>query len=160
MWIPYAHHSKIGDGLVEKDSNWWEYLDSSWTFLIDGCERGRMQDYHRTACGCAVFGGSERGNVLENDRRQGQQIFKDAGIRQPQSVNFTNIDDAIAFVQENRDRLWILKQNGDAPKSLNHKGHFEDNTDLLWHLESLKKLGTNRRYHDAGGWHAAFRFQG
>lgn len=153
MWIPDGHHAKIGDGLVRKDPAWWEYLDGTWTFLIDGCERGRMQDWLRhTAAGrlesqgmavrfggVPVFGGSERGDELENDRQAGQAIFKAAGFRQPESQNFKSIDDAIAFINKNVDRLWILKQNGDAPKSLNHAGHFDDNADMLWHLEQLKK---------------------
>lgn len=34
---------------------------------------------------------------------------------------------------------FILKQNGDAPKSLNHIAKFDDNVDLIFHLETLKK---------------------
>jgi phosphoribosylamine-glycine ligase len=138
MWIPDRKCKRIGDGLIEKDEKWYRYLDGSWTFLIDGCERGDLQDWLRSR-GVAVFGGSKRGDELENDRQAGQAIFKKAGFYQPTSKNFTSIDDAIEFVQENDDRLWILKQNGDAPKSLNHAGHFDDNSDMLWHLESLKK---------------------
>lgn len=148
LWIPDHEHSKIGDGLITKDGAWWKYLDGSWTFLVDGCERGTMQDAlrdghisggYKDSEPIPVFGGSEKGDVLENDRQRGQAIFKRAGFRQPESVNFTSIDDAITFVSHNLDRLWILKQNGDAPKSINHAGHFEGNEDMLWHLEQLKK---------------------
>jgi hypothetical protein len=138
MWIPDPREKKIGDGLIEKVDNWYDYLDGQWTFLIDGCERGRLQDYLRSR-GIPVFGGSEQGDVLENDRQAGQQVFKRAGFYQPKSENFTSIDDAIQFVQSHMDTLWVLKQNGDAPKSINHAGHFADNADMLWHLESLKK---------------------
>src|SRR5689334_20656118 len=85
MWIPDHDHSKIGDGLVRKDEHWWEYLGGEWTFLVDGCERGRMQDYLRVECGVAVFGGSELGDQFENDRQTGQAIFKSAGFYQPES---------------------------------------------------------------------------
>ena len=34
---------------------------------------------------------------------------------------------------------FILKQNADAPKSLNYMAKFEDNSDLIFHLEELKK---------------------
>jgi phosphoribosylamine-glycine ligase len=155
MWIPDHDHAKIGDGLIEKDGDWWNYLGGDWVFLVDGCERGAMQDWlrhggirmprnregdvHVNPNNIAVFGGSRQGDVLENDRQAGQAIFKDAGFYQPTSKNFTSIDDAIAFVNENSDKLWILKQNGDAPKSLNHAGHFDGNADMLWHLEQLKK---------------------
>lgn len=149
MWIPDHDHQKIGEGLIPKAEDWWNYLDGSWTFLVDGCERGAMQDWLRGTTSkwahnsdsphVACFGGSEQGDVLENDRQAGQAIFKRSGFLQVESQNFTSIDDAIAFVQKNSDRLWILKQNGDAPKSINHAGHFDGNADMLWHLEQLKK---------------------
>lgn len=143
MWIPDQKHKRIGNGLVEKDDQYYRYLDGSWTFLIDGCERGDLQDWLRGANGAGikvpVFGGSRQGDELENNRQMGQAIFKRAGFYQPESQNFQNIDEALAFVKSNTDRLWILKQNGDAPKSLNHAGHFDNNADMLWHLESLKK---------------------
>ena len=40
---------------------------------------------------------------------------------------------------EHSDTLWILKQNNDAPKALSHKGQFETNEDMIFHLEELKK---------------------
>jgi phosphoribosylamine-glycine ligase len=138
LWIPDHDHQRIGNGLIEKADDWWNYLEGDWNFLIDGCERGAMQDHLRRK-GIPVFGGSERGDELENNRQAGQQIFKRAGFYQPESQNFTAIDDALEFVKANSDRIWILKQNGDAPKSLNHAGHFQNNVDMLWHLESLKK---------------------
>ncbi len=138
MSIPDPDAKRIGDGLVTKDDDWWNYVVDGWTFLIDGCEHGAMQDYLRKK-GIACFGGSELGDELENDRQMGQAVFKRAGFRQPESRNFSSIDDAILFINKNSDRLWILKQNGDAPKSLNHAGHFDGNDDMLWHLESLKK---------------------
>ena len=34
---------------------------------------------------------------------------------------------------------YILKQESDAPKHINYKAHFDDNIDLIHHLEELKK---------------------
>ena len=34
---------------------------------------------------------------------------------------------------------YILKQEGDASKSINYLAKFDDNTDLIYHLEELKK---------------------
>src|ERR1041384_6152393 len=74
MWIPDHHHARVGEGLIEKTSEYWEYLTSEWTWLVDGCERGAFQDYLRRS-GVAVFGGSAEGDELENDRQAGQKIF-------------------------------------------------------------------------------------
>ena len=55
------------------------------------------------------------------------------------SKNFTSIEAALAFVQKNKDKRWILKQNGGAPKSINHMGKFEGSEDMIYHLEQLTK---------------------
>lgn len=88
--------------------------------------------------GEAVFGGSKQGDRLENDRQLGQKWFKKAGFYQPESKNFKDIQSAIKFVQEHPKQQWVLKQNADASKSINHVGKFEGNEDMIYHLEQLK----------------------
>src|ERR1700733_15021154 len=68
------------------------------------------------------------------------------GFKQPESHNFTDIDEAIDFVKENKDTRYILKQNGDAPKHLNHMGKFKGNEDMIYHLEELKKGWNESQY--------------
>lgn len=41
---------------------------------------------------------------------------------------------------------FILKQLGDAPKSVNHAAKFDDNYDLILHLEDLKKKWNEAEY--------------
>jgi phosphoribosylamine-glycine ligase len=41
---------------------------------------------------------------------------------------------------------FILKQNGDAPKSINYKGKFESNEDMIYHLEELQKSWNESEY--------------
>ncbi len=137
MHLKDAKYKKIGDGLVEKTDDWHEYMDQGCIFVFDGCSKGRLQDWLR-AKGEYVFGGSEKGDELENDRQKGQALFKKAGFFQPPSKNFTDLDAAIAFVKANKEKRWVLKQNGDAPKSLNHMGKFKHSVDMLSHLEDLK----------------------
>lgn len=43
-------------------------------------------------------------------------------------------------------RKFILKQNADSPKSLNHKGVFDDSTDMIFHLEELKNKWNTSEY--------------
>lgn len=136
---------KIGEGILKSDERWWNYLGKDYIFLVDGCEDGNFQDWLRSK-GESVFGGSEMGDKLENDRQLGQKLFKSAGFYQPESRNFKDIDSALKFVLENRNRRWILKQNGNAPKSINHMGKFENNEDMIFHLQSLKKRWNETMY--------------
>ena len=138
-------YCKIGEGILKHDCKWWNYMGKDYIFIVDGCEDGNFQDWMRSQ-GELVFGGCEMGDKLENDRQLGQKLFKSAGFYQPESKNFKEIDDAIEFIHENKERRWILKQNGDAPKSINHMGKFDNNEDMLFHLQSLKKRWNETMY--------------
>lgn len=129
---------RIGKGIIEQVDDWFSYIGEGVIWVFDGCEHGKMQDWLREQ-GEIVFGGSEVGDEMENDRQLGQDLFKAAGFKQPESNNFSSIEEAIAFVTKHNDRRWILKQNGSAPKSINHMGKFDDGSDMVWHLEQLKK---------------------
>ncbi len=137
LYIKDSRYKDIGKGMIEHIDDWHDYLGQDCIFVFDGCAAGKTQDWLRSQ-GEYVFGGSERGDKLENDRQLGQRMFKEAGFKQPPSHNFKDIDAAKAFVKANKDKRWILKQNGDAPKSLNHMGKFDGNVDMLKHLENLK----------------------
>ncbi len=138
LGVTNPDYEKIGEGIVKKDTKWWNYLNQGWIFVFDGCEDGNLQDWLRSK-GELVFGGSEQGDKLENDRQLGQKLFKAAGFKQPMSKNFKDLDVALDFIKKNSDRRWVLKQNGNAPKSLNHMGKFDSNEDMVFHLEGLKK---------------------
>ncbi len=145
MHISSHEDEKIGEGLITKEKNWWSCLDKGYIWCFDGCANGALQDWLRER-GELVFGGSEQGDKLENDRQLGQAWFKAAGFKQPESKNFKTIEDAIKFVQENKDRRWILKQNSDAPKSINHMGKFDGSEDMLFHLEELQKSWNDEQF--------------
>lgn len=130
-------YERIGEGLIPKIKDWHRALGKGFVWVFDGCESGDLQDWLRDG-GELVFGGSKSGDYLENNRQAGQAWFKKIGFRQPESQNFTDIESAQKFVQEHLDRRWILKQNGNAPKSINYMAKFEGNVDLLHHLEELK----------------------
>lgn len=137
--VPDSDYKKIGEGMFKNlDTKWWNYLGQDYTFVFDGNDYGNLQDHLRSN-GEAVFGGTEKGDKLENERQLGQMLFKKAGFHQPESKNFKDIDEALQHVKENDDRRWILKQNGSAPKSLNHMGKFDGGIDMIHHLENLKK---------------------
>ena len=140
-----ASYKKIGDGIVEKADNWHDYLGQDYIFIMDGCENAHLQEWLRDQ-GEYVIGTNEEMSEMENDRQKGQEWFKSMGFNQPNSKNFKSIEDAISHVQENKNKRFILKQNGDAPKSLNHMGKFKSNEDMLYHLEELKKSWSETEY--------------
>jgi phosphoribosylamine-glycine ligase len=129
---------QIAEGIVPHLKEWWRVIGKDYVWVFDTCSFGDLQDYLREI-GESVVGGCKFADELENDRQAGQDWFAEAGFDQPFSKNFKDIDAVLEFVQEHDDTLWILKQNGDAPKSLNHKGQFESNADMIFHLEELKK---------------------
>jgi phosphoribosylamine-glycine ligase len=138
-------YKKIGDGMLEKDNDWFKYLGKGYTWIIDGCEHGKMQDWLRGK-GEFVFGGCEEGDELENDRQKNQKWFKELGFDIAPSQNFKSFEDGISFVQENPETSFIMKQNGDAPKRLNHKGKFQGGLDMIYHLEQMKKSWNESEY--------------
>jgi hypothetical protein len=138
LYIPDPTAKQIGNGMIEKTDEWYRYIGQNYTWIFDSTNYGDLQDWLRER-GEAVFGGSRASDDMENNRQKNQAWFRDAGFRQPQSQNFTDLDDAITFVMKNRTRRWIMKQNGDAPKHLSHLGKFKDSVDMLFHLRELQK---------------------
>lgn len=138
MHIHNHEYAQIADDIVPKLKEWWRAVGEGYTWVFDSCSFGDLQDWLRDN-GESVVGSCTEADQLENDRQLGQKWFKQAGFDQPISKNFTDIEAVTEFVRERSDTKWILKQNGDAPKSLNHKGQFDNSEDMVFHLEELKK---------------------
>lgn len=138
-------YEKIGNGIVTKEKNWHRCIGEGYIWVIDGCENADLQDWLREK-GEHVVGTNTELAEMENDRQKGQAWFKKSGFNQPFSKNFTGIDACIAFIKENLKTRYILKQNGDAPKSINYAGKFDNNEDMLYHLEECKKSWNEAEY--------------
>lgn len=138
LHIPSDNCKQIADGIVPHLKEWWRALGKEYVWVFDSCCFGNLQDWLREQ-GESVVGGCEGADKLENDRQTGQDWFAEAGFDQAFSKNFKDIDSVLEFIQEHSETIWILKQNGDAPKSLSHKGQFDSNEDMIFHLEELKK---------------------
>jgi len=138
LHIPNDNCKQIAEGIVPHLKEWWRAIGKGYVWAFDTCSFGNLQDYLREI-GESVVGGCEAADELENDRQLGQDWFKEVGFDQPFSRNFKEIDAVLEFVQEHPETVYILKQNGDAPKSLSHKGQFDTNEDMIFHLEELKK---------------------
>lgn len=129
---------RIADGILTHIEDWYRYIGKGFVWVFDSCSFGDLQDWLREE-GESVFGGCAEGDNLENDRQAGQNWFAEAGFDQVESRNFTDFDSAIEYLESNSGRRFILKQNGSAPKSLSHMGKFDDGSDMLYHLNELKK---------------------
>lgn len=145
FYVSDKEYSKIGDGILEKADNYIDYIGKGWTWIIDGCEQARLQDWLREK-GEKVVGTNEAMAELEDNRQKGQEWFKKAGFKQPDSKNFKSIDDCLKHVHEHSDVRWVLKQNGSAPKSINHVGKFDDNSDMIYHLEDMKTKWNDQEF--------------
>ncbi len=137
LFIKEKDYKSIGDGIVDRTDDWHEYLNKGYVWVFDSTSFGGLQDWLRGE-GEAVVGGTKQGDELENERQLNQRWFKSAGFKQVESRNFHDIKSAIRFVEVRSDRRWILKQNGDAPKSISYLGKFDGSTDLLYHLQQLQ----------------------
>jgi phosphoribosylamine-glycine ligase len=140
-------HGRLYEGILPKTDHWWEYIGKGYVWIFDSCSFGNLQEWLRSI-GEAVVGGSEAGDELENERGIHQEWFEDLGFDQPFSKEFTDADELEAFVEKHSDQRWILKQQGNAPKSLSHMGHFKGSEDLLFHIKELKKHWNRAEFGD------------
>ncbi len=120
------------DGLVKKVTNWRSALNwvgKDGLIVFDDVGYGKMQDSLRNK-GYNVFGGTELGDKLENDREYGYNIFKKYGIKTVKLKDFDNMDEAVLFIKKHPGP-WVIKQNNHAPKTLNYTSQFDDGRDAV-----------------------------
>ena len=137
FFVENHDYRSIADGILKHITDWYRYIGKGWIWVFDSCSFGDLQDWLREK-GEFVFGGCAEGDKLENDRQAGQDWFAEAGFREVDSENFKDFESASEFIK-GKTRRYILKQNGSAPKSLSHMGKFDDGSDMLYHLDELKK---------------------
>ncbi|MCX6789749.1 MAG: phosphoribosylamine--glycine ligase [Candidatus Gribaldobacteria bacterium] len=139
LYIEDKSRKDCFDGMVEKTDNWRKELDwvgKTGLIVFDDVGYGKIQDNLRKD-GYNVFGGCEEGDRLEKDREFGQKIFRDYGIKIPDTFNFDNIKSAINYIK-NHKGAWVIKQNGHE-SALNYVGVMNDGSDSISMLESYDK---------------------
>jgi phosphoribosylamine---glycine ligase len=89
--------------------------------------------------GFNVIGGSALGDRLENDREYGQSVLRSLGLRTAKSREFSNFDDAIAFVEKTPGR-YVFKLNGSEWSSTRgYIGAMEKGQDMLALLRATQR---------------------
>jgi len=106
--------------------------------LFENVNAGHIQDRLRQA-GFAVVGGSREGDRLENDRAYGQAILRALQVQTAATYEFSDFDDAIAFVQSHPGR-YVFKLNGTGHRSGdNYVAELDDGADLIAWLETSQR---------------------
>lgn len=132
MYVKDRNGRKNFDHIVPKTENWkkeLKWVGKDGLIVFDDVGYGKEQDMLRIK-GYTVFGGSEFGDKLEQDREYGQEIFKKYGIKTYPLKDFENMEDAVIFVQQNK-KPWVIKQNDHHFKSFNYVGYFDDGRDVI-----------------------------
>ncbi|MBP9842510.1 MAG: hypothetical protein KBC62_00740 [Candidatus Pacebacteria bacterium] len=129
------------NGIVTKVPDWKKelrWVGKEGLIVFDDVGFGGEQDKLRKR-GYTVFGGTKDGDRLELDRGYAQRILHGHKIKILPSFNFKDIDQAIAFLKENKGK-WAVKQSSHI-SSLNLVGTQSDALDVIKRLQQYKKLG-------------------
>lgn len=143
----YIHLDELRDclnGLIEKTDHWKNELNwvgKDGLIVFDDVGYGIEQDQLRKD-GYRVVGGSAAGDRIEEDREYGQTILRQCGIQTLPCHNFENVDEAIVFVKDHMNDLWVVKKNGGH---ISHYCYVPDdksaNRDTIGLLERYSALG-------------------
>jgi phosphoribosylamine--glycine ligase len=138
--IDAADERDIADGFVPKTDNWEKEVD--WADIVvfdDTLGQGARAEALRRQ-GKPVIGGSEYTDRLEDDRSFGQEELKSAGVNIIPYRDFTDFDEAIAYVRANPSR-YVIKPSGEAQnvKRRLFVGEEDDGHDVADVLEAYKR---------------------
>lgn len=131
------------EGLVEKTSDWkqeLEWVGKNGLVVFDDVGYGKEQDTLRKE-GYQVVGGSEMGDRIEEDRAYGQKILAENGITPLDSYNFSDPREAIQFIKEHLEDLWVVKKNGGHISHLSYVTTLENQEDAIGILEQYARFG-------------------
>lgn len=149
----YIHREadkEVADGFVPKTDDW--EADVDWADVIvfddiwigDEIGTGALAQKLR-AQGKAVVGGSPATDRLEDDRGYAMDILEQHGVTTLRHKEFTDFDEAIAFVEQ-RKRAYVIKPLGEVQnvKRLLYVGHQPDGSDVIDVLRAYKKAWGHR----------------
>lgn len=123
-----------GENLVTKDT-----LPGFNPILVADCTgSGAILDAYREVGGY-TFGGSQVADRLEMDRSFASQIFKEAGIQEPDSQSFSSWEDGEAFASQQQDVRLVFKPEGKWSGNLPSYVS-KDTEDLLDYMKKAKNI--------------------
>lgn len=131
----------VYNGFIEKVEKWEDWVEWADVVVFDDVGFGETAEKLRKK-GKLIIGGSPYTDRLEVDREFGQAELKKYGVNTLPNWNFSNYDDAVAFIKENPSR-YVFKPSGHIPssgKDLLFLGEEEDGRDMLEMLAQNKKV--------------------
>lgn len=136
-YVPETEKNKsVGEGLVDVIRDYTTSLRwADLVFLSENTMHLRITDALRKM-GSAVVGATAATAEWELDRTTGMKVLKEHGIQVPDYREFSNYDQAIAYVKK-QDRPFVSKPSGDADKALSYVA--KNPADLVYMLERWKK---------------------
>ena len=130
-----GEQSIIGKGIVTRVLNWEAFM--KWADVIilsdNAYQMQFLEKYHQK--GFPIIGANLDTSYLELRRGEGQDILKKAGLDIIPGQEFTNYNDAIAYLKANPKR-YVSKPSGDADKALSYVA--KSPADMLFMLERWK----------------------
>jgi len=144
LYTKGSRSSHIGQGLVDKVSNWRKYMDvADLIFSADNLEfMDEIDDYIKK--GYPVFGPGKRAAKLELNRMYGQDVIKEFNGPVIPSHEFKNYDAAINFVKQNPKRYVCKPCGEEEDKTLSYVA--KDEADLIGFLTKRKEKGKGSPY--------------
>lgn len=138
-YVPETEKNKhVGEGLATIIRDYTSSLRwADIVFMSDNTHGLRDTDALRKVNNCVV-GATAATAKWELDRELGMKVFQEHRIKVPDYKEFTNYDQAIAYVKK-EDRPFVSKPSGDADKALSYVAKAP--ADLVYMLERWKKSG-------------------
>lgn len=139
-YIKKPDDNDVYDGFFEKISAWEDWRDWADVIIFDDSGFGKAADALRRA-GKRVIGGSEYTDRLEEDREFGQEEMKKYGMPVLPHWDFSDFDEAIAFLRDQQGR-YVFKPSGNVSseqKGILFIGQEDSGSDLIEVLTHNKK---------------------
>ena len=140
-YIKNEAEKDIADGFVNKTDDWRAEVDWADVIVFDDVLGQGEEAQKLRKAGKLVVGGTPYTDRLEDDRSFGQNELKKFKINILDYKEFSDFDEAVAFVKEN-PREYVIKPSGEAQniKRLLFVGEEKDGSDVVRVLEAYKRV--------------------
>ncbi|MFH1849090.1 MAG: phosphoribosylglycinamide synthetase C domain-containing protein [archaeon] len=146
MSVESEEDMDVGDGFVEKVSNWEEHKDWADVIVFDDVLGQGKKAVELRSMGKLVVGGTPYTDRLEDEREFGQTELKKMGVHTLPSYDFKTFLEAAEFVKGKPDR-YVLKPSGEEAqhlKGLLFISEENDGKDMLQVLQHYHKAWGDR----------------
>ena len=139
LYIEDKSRKDCFENMVQKTDNWRNelgWVGKDGLVVFDDIIFGKAPDQLRHD-GYTVFGGGEKGDILEQDREFAQKFFSSCGMTIQESKDFSEPEMAIRHIEDNPCR-WVVKQNA-HDGSLSYVGCMDDGSDAISMIRSYQQ---------------------